>query len=576
MIEPPRFEPRVKPQNLWFCDIETDNGDLLDIGVIDHTGEYHLFQSWRELLDHADGYSDICMLAHNGGGFDWLSLIEWCIDQDIKFSAAKAGSKVVRLSVGDVQFFDTLLVLNASLDKLGESLLGRRKIDGLDYTNMRAERVKNTERYFAYLKRDCELLRDIVERVMDMLDLLNWPMTAAGLAFKLWRERFLDTPIYAPTGDTDTYINESYAGGRTELFQPGHYRNVEVIDANSMYPSVMLNYYPVDAPVLTLEAEQAFNDRCHGFYRIEYEQVDKTKPPCLWMRKKDTQGEALLYQYNVTGTYALPEVIEAAKHGKIIFIDAMIHSDTKPIFSEYVDTFYKMRLQGGAFKTVAKLLLNALYGKFAQRPENKSIKLLDTDQVFDYVSHADSGKPYKGETVLSVEELSKTHPVYNITTASVKPVYCRSIQIASYVTSYARVNLYHAMLAAGEGLVYTDTDSVHYLPKKSKSFQQLIGNKLGQWKLEYSGIGTYVGRKIYALKKEGQETLKTKGVSRNAGARCVHIYELLKGSILPFQSTNPPSVSSVSRGTHKACQFIPNTRRLRANFNRVSEWKRTA
>ncbi len=38
------------------------------------------------------------------------------------------------------------------------------------------------------------------------------------------------------------------------------------------------------------------------------------------------------------------------------------------IFNDYVDKFYKMKKEGDAItKSISKLLLNGLYGKFAQR-----------------------------------------------------------------------------------------------------------------------------------------------------------------------------------------------------------------
>ena len=59
--------------------------------------------------------------------------------------------------------------------------------------------------------------------------------------------------------------------------------------------------------------------------------------------------------------------------------------------------------------------------------------------------------------------------------------------LASFVTSWGRIELYKHMKIIGENLVYTDTDSAYYFEKTNEITSKIdIGNSLGKMKNELS------------------------------------------------------------------------------------------
>lgn len=90
-----------------------------------------------------------------------------------------------------------------------------------------------------------------------------------------------------------------------------------------------------------------------------------------------------------------------------------------------------------------------------------------------------------------------------------------SIAIASAVTSYARINISKTKLdILKKGLFYSDTDSiVTNIPLDDR----LVGNALGQYKLEYTIQKAYfISSKTYCLiLKCGTPIIKAKGVNNH-------------------------------------------------------------
>ncbi|EGT40659.1 hypothetical protein CAEBREN_18823 [Caenorhabditis brenneri] len=136
-------------------------------------------------------------------------------------------------------------------------------------------------------------------------------------------------------------------------------------------------------------------------------------------------------------------------------------------------------------RAVAKLMLNSLWGKFAQRVDRLNTKIvLDPSEFWD-IFH---------DTRLILVDVRPVNDVLVVqfrqqeeTLASLKT---SAIHLAAYTTAYARLRLYRLMESVGaENIMYTDTDSIIYtVPDGSENpLEHEMGDMLGQLTNELAG-----------------------------------------------------------------------------------------
>ena len=245
------------------------------------------------------------------------------------------------------------------------------------------------------------------------------------------------------------------------------------IDANSLYPSAMLpsvqgrncynqmeltHYYPVGVPVRlkSMPTEEIMKDRRYvSFLKLRIKA--KIKPdaviPFVSLGRQGRVGMSFnrLYQTNdflreIDETFWVTSIdyrsiqnyydIEEQE-----FIEGIIYTPentSNDIFNEYISKWRKIKEQAAreknaGLKQLAKIMLNSLYGKFAQSIDN-----IETFFEFgDNGSLTVSEGSFDGKTSL------------------------KNMGIAAMITSYAReILLDVANLLSPEEFLYCDTDSI--------------------------------------------------------------------------------------------------------------------
>jgi hypothetical protein len=150
------------------------------------------------------------------------------------------------------------------------------------------------------------------------------------------------------------------------------------------------------------------------------------------------------------------------EHYEIFNIDYLCGWKFKGItglFKEYIDKWITIKIQSEkdgnmAMRTLAKLMLNALYGKFALNPNVQSkIPYFEDSQV-----------------KYSLGEKELRNPIY--------------VPMASFITAYARKKTISSAQTVYFRFVYADTDSLHLLGKEIPSNLEIDKYKLGAWKHE--------------------------------------------------------------------------------------------
>ena len=95
------------------------------------------------------------------------------------------------------------------------------------------------------------------------------------------------------------------------------------------------------------------------------------------------------------GVYTSEDIKNAIRHEYVIeFLPkALIWNSSAPVYSKYVTMFYKMKSDceksgNDVGRNVAKLLLNALYGKSLQKAITSNTSIINS--ISDYIKFCDS------------------------------------------------------------------------------------------------------------------------------------------------------------------------------------------
>lgn len=275
--------------------------------------------------------------------------------------------------------------------------------------------------------------------------------------------------------DIPTEVNEAaqyaYAGGRFELFKIGRQREgVHAYDIRSAYPSAITEL-PNLANGTWEYVENPTTIHRFGVYHIRFanRSLFTGRPmPFFYRDPRHT-----IHFPNVTeGWYWSPE----AEIGLALNKDARIlegwiyHEDGSRPF-EWVDDVYERRARwkrdGNPSQIALKLLLNSMYGKFAQRVG---------------------------------WERTKCAPVWH------------QLEWAGFVTSHARARLFRAMVQAyrTDSLIGVETDGIF----SSSPLDLPIGEGLGQWEADYYDEMIYLQSGFYFKKQEGEWKAKYRGFDK--------------------------------------------------------------
>jgi len=564
-------KPNRKSDGQFFVTLDIENdpeGNVLDIGTFwrdRETGEdvfsvhscWSDWWAWYYRLARGDK-SMRTIYAHNGGGWDWLSLVQWLLKNradDVTVTGITAGSSLVVLKVRvgnkfSLQFCDSLQLLRSSLDKLAVTFLGEGKVESDGMLPHELKRI-DEGKYYRYLRRDCEALCSVLEKSLHTLrenvaDIDSFGPTIGSTAMKVFRH-MVDQPITIPFDDEfRDFLRKGYHGGRVECFKRGYFSDVKVYDINSLYPSVMLSQR-VPLSDRTYQVGTYQRDQL-GVYECTYHQQRRDIPPVLVDGGNGCYaGSGVFFSPELDLLHEVdPDAVIDVKRGHLWL-------DTGFLFAEYVEKLYHLRMtdREGPLGLLCKFLLNSLYGKFGQHPIREQLVIINEfDDLWNLIDD--------GATVTEIYD-----DVYSLEKESRADF--EHVGIAGTITSGARAALYRGILAAGsDRVVYCDTDSVHTTGDFPSG---LVGDGLGDYKMEFSGEGVYCGKKLYALRSpEAGEKIRSKGVSvggRNGARLCFDdLRDVAAGASIVCEFTRPATPRDVFRGG-ESCKFMPKKRTIR-------------
>jgi hypothetical protein len=325
-------------------------------------------------------------------------------------------------------------------------------------------------------------------------------------------------------------IKESFFGGRTNNIKfycdvaSSQDSRILYYDFRSLYPTVLkYNSFPVGHPIVINEnLEDNDISKFYGFVKCIVIPPEQLRIPVLPVRINKKLIFPLCYkcaemknpqscahselERQLIGTWTTIELQYALRRGyKIKTIIEVYHysENTKELFSEYINLWLKFKQQSDgwpqwvetesdkrkyienffenegvsltaenieknpALRFIAKLFLNTLWGKMAQRPNLPQTKVcVEYKDYWELVN--DENKKITGELMVNEDCLLITWEFQEDEMAKQNNT---SLSIASFVTSYARTELMKVIdeieVIPGR-LLYMDTDSVIFCYKKGE------------------------------------------------------------------------------------------------------------
>ena len=370
----------------------------------------------------------------------------------------------------------------------------------IDYHKNRPVGYTPDKEEISYIENDVEILAQALEI---QLDQGLKKMTAGSDAIYDYKDiitqkRFDKLYPKLPL-EVDKNIRKAYRGGFTYLsdrFADKEIGDGIVFDVNSMYPGTMVNKeLPIGKP-LYFEGEYEHDENYPLFIqRITCQfELKKDHIPTIQIKNnplfrateylKSSRHEVVeLYVTNVD----LKLMKEHYHLYELEYYEGFKFRSSVGMFEDYIRKWMDVKENTtGAMRTLAKLMLNSLYGKFASNP--------DVTGKVPYLNDDNSLGFRMGE-----EEFKD--PVYTA--------------MGVFITSWSRDQVIRTAQSVYDRFIYCDTDSIHLtgtdIPEELKDDIDPV--KMGYWDFEQSYFrGKYIRQKTYMYEYMEDGEVKTKVV----------------------------------------------------------------
>jgi len=184
-------------------------------------------------------------------------------------------------------------------------------------------------------------------------------------------------------------------------------------------------------------------------------------------------------------------------------------------------------------RTLAKMMLNSMWGKFGQRLNKTQVQEFDDPQAFHRLLDTNT-LDVRHVSVIN-DAMVEVHYQHQDEDIPVSPNL--NIFVACFTTCWARLRLYEALELLGERVLYYDTDSVIYLEDEGQT-NPVLGDYLGEFTSELDPddyIEEFVsgGPKNYGYKThKGHVECKVRGFRLNSEGKTQLNYNVMLQNIL--------------------------------------------
>jgi hypothetical protein len=365
-----------------------------------------------------------------------------------------------------------------------------------------------------YCEQDVVVLHQVITKFSDeiynkfKINISRYP-TLTSIAFAIYRSIFMpkDTiPILL--GGIYNDIKQAFYGGFVDVYKVSG-ENVNGYDVNSLYPSSMRNCaVPVGKPIFFTGDPLIKFSQFFGFAYVEVQAPLDLKNPILPFKIENSNGSTSTINGvgNWRGWYFSEEIKNAEKYGYKFKIIKGYQFQQKKIFTKYVEELYAIKCgvsPDNPWYTIAKLLLNGLFGRFGMDPEMDTAEIIG-DEDFDSLHKSGlftiKDRLNLGEKTLVIYEDNEKESYPNI-----------SIAVSAAISSYSRIHMTRFITKYSDSICYIDTDGIK---TSSVIDKQEIGSELGKMKFEGSfKEAIFIAPKVYAgVSTDSSMTVKVKGL----------------------------------------------------------------
>ena len=275
----------------------------------------------------------------------------------------------------------------------------------------------------------------------------------------------------------------------------------------------------------------------------------------------------------LTGTWCSPELSKAVDLGyEVQYIYEVWHfkETCEGLFRDYVNTWLKIEQEASGWppgvgedetkrqqyirdyykhegiqleyaniqknpglRTLAKMMLNSMWGTFGQRLNKTQVQTFDDPQSFHRFLDTDT-MDVRHVSVMN-DDMVEVHFQYQDQDIPVSPNL--NIFVACFTTCWARFRLYAALEQLQKRVLYYDTDSVLFLEEEGQS-NPVLGNYLGDFTTELDGddyIAEFVsgGPKNYGYTtNKGKVECKVRGFRLNSEGKSQLNYNVMRQNVL--------------------------------------------
>lgn len=375
-----------------------------------------------------------------------------------------------------------------------------------------------------YLHNDCVITLELMKALKRGLEQLGFRPRRMITAGQLAMTNFLTYLVTTKQTkglmhyNKETKINEiikspnakltrrAFKGGNNTAYQLGYFPATTLIDMNAMYPYSMST---MQLPNLKTERliEQPSTQALTRIMEMYTGTARCTvTAPDIAFGLLSINYEGMQYQptnRKLTADWTLPELQLAIQEGYIIEECEYVIIYEKLLdnpFKQYYQNLYELRKSSNTEQALAiKLIMNNLYGKFAQNRTNK-------ERISCHRSEAPQKRAEGYEVIAAINETY----VMQRTSGEYSPTYTNPI-ISALTTATARIKLWQTMMKIPYDMVlYCDTDSILF-KGNTQTIQQLdYGKDMGQWKVQATGPARIVKEKTYYI----ADTLHASGLPK--------------------------------------------------------------
>lgn len=398
-----------------------------------------------------------------------------------------------------ITIYDSLKILPFSVEAIAKGFnLPISKLE-IDYDEKREIGHILTPQEIDYLRNDVEIMsralltlfnQDLRQMTQGSNALYDYKKIVGKKNFSKW----------FPIPDYDFDVRQSYKGGFTYCDPRRQGQDIGegiVLDVNSLYPSVMY-YQPLPYGEGIFFDGKYKPDKLYNLYvqmfTCQFELKENYIPTIqLKNNLSFVPTDYLSSSEDEEVTMCLTSVdlelfFEHYHVYNITWHSGWKFKSTIGLFKDYIDKWNTVKMESTlngnkAMRTLAKLMLNALYGKFALNP------------------NVQSKIPYYDNGIIkyTLGEKETRNPIY--------------IPVGTFITAWARHKTITSAQKVYDRFLYADTDSLHLIGTEIPNGLEVDPVKLGAWKHESTFTrARFVRQKTYIEEIDGELNITCAGM----------------------------------------------------------------